>query len=290
MSVIAGVGEILWDVFPDGPRLGGAPANFACHAAALGDEAWIVSAVGPDELGKRAMQQLRSHGVHCDDVQCDSTTGRVDVTLDAAGKATYRFAADCAWDNLDWTDRLESLARRSAAVCFGTLGQRSPRSRETIRRFVAATRPDALRVFDVNLRQNFYDRDVIVASLELASAVKLNEDELPIVLELCGVRGESEHDMLTWLLDRFDLRLAALTCGPSGALLMTPTEESRAPAPDVAVVDTVGAGDAFTATLVHDFLRDVPLNRINQHANAVAAFLCSQPGATATIPMELRSA
>ena len=287
--VVVGLGEILWDVFPTEAHLGGAPANFACHAAALGDDAWIVSAVGHDELGDRALEQLRANGVHCEYVaRSDRPTGRVDVTIDAAGKASYEFAADCAWDHIH-SEGEQELQQHCGAICFGSLAQRSPRSRGTIRDFLSDA-PQALRMFDVNLRQEFYDRDVIEASLRLASAVKLNEDELPIVAELCRVWGPDQRAMLRGLVESFDLRLAALTCGPAGALLMTPTEESHAPAPDVTVVDTVGAGDAFTATLVHDFLRGIPLDTINRHANAVAAYVCSQPGATATIPQELRNA
>jgi fructokinase len=290
-SIIVGIGEILWDVFPDNAHLGGAPANFACHAAALGDDAWIVSAVGADELGDRAVEQLRAKGVHCENVKRDThATGRVDVTLDAAGRATYEFASDAAWDHLAHSGQLAKHASRCDAVCFGTLGQRAPASRAAIRSFVEATPPEALRVFDVNLRQQFYDRDTIVESLALASAVKLNDDELPIVARLCGIGATAQREVLLQLLERYELRLAALTCGPDGALLVTPTEESHAAAPDVSVVDTVGAGDAFTATLVHDFLRDIPLDKINVHANAVAAFVCSQPGATTTIPTELKTA
>src|ERR1051325_2444577 len=170
--VIVGIGEILWDVFPDEAHLGGAPANFACHAASLGDDAWIVSAVGADELGDRAVDQLRAKRVRCEQVaRLPLPTGRVDVTLDASGRATYLFASDCAWDHLAVSESIETLARRCDAVCFGSLGQRSSASRAAIRQFVAATPPAALRVFDVNLRQQFYDRDTLIESLQLANAV-----------------------------------------------------------------------------------------------------------------------
>jgi fructokinase len=291
VSVIAGIGEILWDVFPDAARLGGAPANFACHAAALGDESWIVSAVGTDDLGERAVELLQAQRVCCDVVQRDPhPTGRVDVTLDASRQASYVFAPDCAWDHLTWSDEMQQLAARCDAVCFGSLGQRSPESRATIRRFVQATRPTALRIFDVNLRQQFYDRETITASLELASAMKVNEEELPTVAKLCGIVPREYRQTLESFAVAYDLRLVALTLGPAGALLVAGGEYASASPPSVSVVDTVGAGDAFTATLVHDFLRGAPLERINAHANAVASFVCSQPGATATIPAELRTA
>lgn len=287
--VIVGLGEVLWDVYPDAAHFGGAPANFACHAASLGAESWMVSSVGSDELGERAVAKLRERGVQCGHVSRDHrhATGRVLVTLNAAGQASYEFAADTAWDHLAWSDDLASLAARCDAVCFGTLGQRSPVSRETIRRFVEATPATALRVFDVNLRQRFYDAETIHASLQMASAVKLNDEELPIVGELCGLRAITPREMLIELATRFDLRLAALTRGPHGSLLIAGSAESQCPAPPTSVVDTVGAGDAFTATLVMGFLKGQSLDAINRHANAVASFVCSQKGATPELPEHL---
>jgi fructokinase len=287
--VIVGIGEVLWDVYPDAAHFGGAPANFACHAASLGANAWMVSAVGADEFGDRALDSLRQRAVECGCVSCDRmhATGRVLVTLDAASQASYEIAADTAWDHLAWSDELASLSRCCDAVCFGTLGQRSPASRDTIRRFVETTPRAALRVFDVNLRQRFYDTETIETSLEIASALKLNGEELPLVAELCGIDARTPREMLSELVTRYELRLAALTCGPDGALLLAGGEESRCPAVPAAVVDTVGAGDAFTATLVVDFLRGIPLAEINRHANAVASFICSQSGATAPLPETL---
>ena len=284
--VIAGIGEVLWDVYPDAARFGGAPANFACHAAALGAEAWMASAVGVDDLGDRALGTLEGAGVECGNVARDREhdTGQVLVTLDSSGQASYKFADDSAWDHLECSAVLESLAERCDAVCYGTLGQRSPISRATIQRFVSATPQQALRMFDVNLRQQFFDRRTIDSSLQIASAVKLNEEELPKVAELCGIDASTPRDMLRRLVERYDLRLAALTCGAEGALLIAGDEESTCPAVPARVVDTVGAGDAFTATLVPDFLRGFPLAEINRHANAVASFVCSQPGAVMKLP------
>ena len=287
--VIAGIGEVLWDVYPNAAHFGGAPANFACHAASLGAEAWMVSAVGADELGDRALDSLAQRGVECASVTRDPklATGRVLVTLDAMGQASYEFAADTAWDYLSWSNQRASLARRCDAVCFGTLGQRSPISRDTIRRFVEATPPTALKVFDVNLRQHFYDTETIESSLQIASALKLNGEELPIVAKLCGIKARAPRDILMELMSRYELLFAALTHGPDGALLIAAGEESECPAVPTTVVDTVGAGDAFTATLVVDFLRGLPVVEINRHANAVASFVCSQPGATSPLPASL---
>lgn len=287
--VIAGIGEVLWDVYPDAAHFGGAPANFACHAASLGAEAWMVSAVGADELGDRALDFLGQREVQCASVTRDPkhATGRVLVTLDATGQASYEFAVNTAWDHLSWSDQRASLARRCDAVCFGTLGQRSPISRDTIRRFVEATPPTALKVFDVNLRQHFYDTETIESSLQIASALKLNGEELPIVAEVCGIKARAPRDVLMELMTRYELRLAALTHGRDGAFVIAAGEESECPAVPTTVVDTVGAGDAFTATLVFDFLRGLPVMEINRHANAVASFVCSQPGATTPLPASL---
>ncbi len=287
--VIVGIGEVLWDVYPDAAHFGGAPANFACHAASLGADAWMVSAVGADEFGDGALDSLRERGVECACVRRDArhATGRVQVTIDATGQASYEIAADTAWDHLTWSEELATLARRCDAVCFGTLSQRSPASRDTLRRFVETTPRAALRVFDVNLRQRFYDAETIETSLAIASALKLNGEELPLVGELCGIDAGTPREMLGELVSCYELRLAALTCGPDGALLLAGGEESNCAAVPAAVVDTVGAGDAFTATLVFDFLRGLPLAEINRHANAVASFICSQPGATASLPDSL---
>ena len=287
--MIVGIGEVLWDVFPDAAHFGGAPANFACHAASLGAESWMISVVGTDEFGERALDSLLLKNVECEQVRRDSrhVTGRVLVTLDAAGVARYEFAADTAWDHLEWSDDIAALAGRCDAVCFGTLGQRSPVSRETIRRFVEATPQTALRIFDVNLRQRFYDTETIRASLQIANALKLNDQELPIVGVLCGLHAVTSREMLIELAITFDLRLTALTRGPHGSLLLAGSEEDECPAPPTTVVDTVGAGDAFTATLVSGFLRGLPLSTINRHANAVASYVCSQNGATPPLPTEL---
>lgn len=286
--VVIGIGEVLWDVYPDGAHLGGAPANFACHAAVIGPESWIVSAVGADELGDRALEQLRALGPRVDHIARDSAhaTGRVNVTLDEQKRPAFEIAANAAWDHIPWSPALDALAQRADAVCFGTLGQRSPESRETITRVLRATRPEALRMFDINLRQHFHDRETIERSLALASALKLNEEELPVVASLCGVEAESTGAMLKTLARRYDLLLVALTRGPDGAILAAGDEESSVPAPPVRVVDTVGAGDAFTASLVCDFLRGLPLEEINHRANEIAGYVCSVAGANSAAGVE----
>lgn len=288
--VVVGAGEVLWDVFQDAEHFGGAPANVALHAAALGAEAWLVSAVGCDARGEAALKRLAAAGVEQRAVPplAAYPTGVVRVSLDDAGLPSYDIASGSAWDYVPWTSTVEWVSQRADAICFGSLAQRAPVSRATIRRALDATRGTAWRLFDVNLRQTYYDADVVVHSLELANAVKLNEEELPVVAGLCGLDGASPMELLRALQDRFRLRLAALTRGACGALLLTPDAVSETPAPPAVVADTVGAGDAFTATLIVGLLAGRSLDEVNHRANAVASFVCSQPGATPPIPDALR--
>lgn len=285
---IIGLGEILWDLFPTGPRFGGAPANFACHAATLGAKSYIVSALGDDELGRSALAALQSHNVIIDHVASDPEhpTGTVDVRIDSQGKATYQFAADTAWDRLPWSDTLQALATQSDVVCFGTLGQRSPQSSDTIQRFVASTPTNSLRLFDINLRPPFYNEQVIRTSLQLANALKLNDDELPLVATMLGLSG-SDSELLAQFAQMFDLRWIALTRGPEGAALLYDGQLYDSPGQQVTVVDTVGAGDAFTAALVTSLLRKATPSAALAHAINVASYVCTQPGATPTLPPHL---
>jgi fructokinase len=292
--IIVGLGEILWDVFPDGPRFGGAPANFACSAAELrgpGVDVHIASAVGRDDLGSKAVKLLHERGVGTSCVATlDRPTGTVLVELDSAGHASYTFAADTAWDNIPWSGDLQRLAASADVVCFGTLGQRSETSRQTIERFVRATRPDCLRILDINLRPPFWTTEVIRSSLEHANVVKLNETELPTVADLLGWKG-SDHELLQRLLDQYALRAAALTRGAEGALLMSSSSDfSNLPAEPTTVVDTVGAGDAYSAALAIGLLENLPLAAINAWGMRVASFVCSQPGATPRFHKHLRDA
>lgn len=288
--VVVGLGEALWDVLPDGDHFGGAPANVALHAAALGAEAWLVSAVGQDARGDAALARLDAAGVRRDAVArlADHPTGVVRVTLDAAGHPVYDIAAESAWDYMPWSATVREVAEQADAIAFGSLAQRAPVSRVTIRHAVQATRDTTWRLFDVNLRQSYYDAAVLTASLELANAVKLNDEELPVVARLCGLAETTPVDQLRALCERFDLRLAALTRGPCGSLLATPDHVCESPAAPTVVADTVGAGDAFTATLLIGILAGRSLEDVSRRANAVAAYVCSQAGATPPIPEDLR--
>ncbi len=289
-TTIVGLGEILWDIFPEGPRFGGAPANFACSAAALrgdGVRVCMASSVGNDELGDRAIESLRGKFVDTSGVmRAVQPTGQVLVQLDSLGHASYEFAADTAWDNFEWSGQLEQLAMDCSVCCFGTLAQRSKSSRETIRTFVTKTPLTALRIFDVNLRPPFFNDSIILESLSLANVLKLNDEELPVLADLCGFAG-TPLEVMQQLADRYGLRCVALTRGPDGAILVSGDTVSEQSGIAANVVDTVGAGDAFTATLALGLLEGRDLDSINHRACNVAAFVCSQPGATPKVPSEL---
>jgi fructokinase len=249
----------------------------------------MAGAVGRDDLGRRALAELTSRGVDVTAVAVlPEPTGRVDVTVDLAGHASYVFAPDCAWDNVPWSDRLQRLAAETSAVCFGTLSSRGATSLATIRRFVAAVPSPALRILDINLRPPFWSPDVVRDSLPLANIVKCNDDELPVVAELLGLEGSPES-ILHALVGRFGLRLAALTRGAKGSLLVTADgAASDLPGTPVTVIDTVGAGDAFTAAVTLGLLAGWPLSKFHAHAERVAAFVCTQAGGTTPIPADLR--
>lgn len=289
---IVGLGEVLWDVFPAGPRFGGAPANFVCSAAGVGGNtvnASMVSAVGRDSPGEKGLEEFRKRSVDVTHVaQLDLQTGQVLVQLDAQGQASYKFMEDTAWDNVPWTTGLQSLAEKADAVCFGTLGQRCDVSRDTIRQFIRSTPGGCLRILDINLRPPYWTNKVILESLPLANVLKLNSDELPIVASLLSLQG-SEEELLRQMLRMFSFRLAALTRGAMGSLLLSMSgERSELPGQDIRVVDTVGAGDAFTAALSVGLLRNKPLAEVHSWADRIAAFVCTQAGATPDFPDEFR--
>jgi fructokinase len=293
MTRILAIGETLWDVFPDGPRFGGAPCNFACACAGLGGEAVrvaVASAVGRDDLGSAAVARLAEAGVDTSLIAAvDRPTGRVDVSFDAAGQPRYEFAADPAWDRIAWDDR---LAADVDVLYFGTLAQRAPVSRATIRRLLSTPsgRSDArpLRVLDINLRPPFWTAGIIRESLPLADALKLNEDELPAVAAAVGLAG-GESDVLGDLIARYGFRLVALTRGAGGSTLVTAGGvRSDRPCVPVEVVDTVGAGDSFTAALAIGLTAGLTLDRLHDWAGRVAAFTCTQAGGTPRFPPHLR--
>jgi fructokinase len=283
---IVGLGELLWDLLPGGRQLGGAPANFAYFANLLGNRGVVASRVGSDELGRQAAGRLHQIGSSTECLQYDPTyaTGTVEVRVDAAGQPQFEIARPVAWDFLQWTPAWKKLAEEADAVCFGSLAQRSPVSRETLLRFLRSTRPQTLRVFDVNLRAPFYSVEVLTASLPLADVIKLNQDELPVIAGLLGMPFSSERSAAEALLRAYKARLVCVTRGSCGSLLLSKEGAVEHPGFRVAVADTVGAGDAFTATLVHYFLAAASLEEMNEAANRIGAWVAAQVGATPVPP------
>lgn len=285
---IVSLGEVLWDVFPDETRFGGAPANFACHAATHGADVTMLSRVGIDALGDQAIAELESHGVKVGQIQrdFDLPTGTVSVRLNDQGVPSYTICEDVAWDHLEWTSEMQNMAGQVDAVYYGTLGQRSERSHQTIQKFVSATPGSALRVYDVNLRPPYCDEKIIKESLKLANILKLSDEELDFVADMMGIEGDMMTRLKT-LREQQQLKLIALTRGSRGAILMTESDVSDFAGVSVKVVDTVGAGDSFTATMVTGLLRGEPLEAINEKACRVAAYVCSKKGATPPLPVDL---
>ncbi|WP_372932379.1 carbohydrate kinase family protein [Mariniphaga sediminis] len=282
---VAGIGELLWDLLPQGKQLGGAPFNFAFHAFQSGCQPYVVSAIGSDMPGEEIISRFDEFGLDKSYVQqiTDCPTGTVTVSLGKNGIPSYIIHEGVAWDYIHWNTSLELLAKTLDAVCFGSLAQRNQISGDTIINFLKATKQDCLRVFDINLRQSFYTHEIIKRSLDLSSILKLNDDELPVLANLFGING-SVDEQLDILLKQFNLKLIALTKGEKGSILFTQNEKSVLEAPAVKVVDTVGAGDSFTAILIAGLLQNAELHKIHHTAIQAAAFVCTQNGATPKLP------
>jgi fructokinase len=290
-SNVIGLGEVLWDLLLTGPQLGGAPANFAYHAHALGAQAQVITRVGKDDYGREIIGRFHEMGLPETGVQVDegAPTGTAKVELSGDGLAHFTIQENVAWDHIAVTTESLVAASEAHTICFGSLAQRSEPSRNAIQQLVAAAPADALRVFDINLRQQFYSRDVIEQSLQRANVLKLNDDELPTLAAMFNLAGAAE-DHIERLAQMFSLRLVALTRGANGSLLYQKDNDevrwSACPSRPVKVVDTVGAGDSFTAAMVMGLLRKMDLDEINAIANEVARYVCSQPGATPALPTE----
>ena len=287
-QVIA-VGEILWDLLPTGRQLGGAPANFIQHACSLGADARLASRVGDDDLGQEAIGRLRARGVATDLIQVDpqTPTGTVGVEIGPDHQPRFTVREDVAWDRLAVAEAALAAMQSADAVCFGSLAQRTAGGAEAVRRLVAASRPGALRLFDINLRPPFVRPEVVRASLALANVLKLNDQELPVLTALLGLGG-GEDAQTGALLHGYALRLIALTRGRQGSLLVGAEGRSQQPAVPVDVVDTVGAGDAFTAALALGLLHGWSLAETHRLAPEVAAFVCTRPGGAPELPPALR--
>jgi fructokinase len=283
--VVVGLGELLWDLFPAGKQLGGAPANFAYITAILGDRGIVASCVGDDRLGQEALWHLKSSGLDVSRVQRDPVhpTGTVKVTVDIKGQPEYEITENVAWDFMEFSEDWISLARSTSAVCFGSLAQRNSVSRATIRAFLTALPAFAIPIFDVNLRQSFFSPGIVRDSARHAKVIKLNHEEFPRFLELlqCPLKNTERTDVAAarWLCREFSLRLVCITRGGNGSLLVTEKSHDEHPGFSVKIADTVGAGDAFTAALVHHALRGSSLPVMNTAANRMGAWVASQEGA-----------
>lgn len=279
---VVGLGELLWDVFPSGRKLGGAPTNFAYIASLLGDYGIPASRLGRDLFGEEALLRLTELGLPASFIQedPDHPTGTVKVVVDPSGQPRFEIAEGVAWDFLDWTPQWQVLAQQADAVCFGSLAQRSPRSRSTIRAFLRATRRDAVRVFDVNLRQNFYSAEILSESMKLATIVKLNHEELPKIGRILGLNFDGEESAGRSLVASYNLKIICITRGGAGSVLVTAQQSDSHSGVRVKVADTVGAGDAFTAALVHEYLCGASLKTMNEVSNRMGAWVASEVGAT----------
>ncbi len=287
---IVGIGEVLWDLLPSGAQLGGAPANFAYHAAALGADSFIVSRVGDDTLGHDIRERIAATGVHVETIQCCAVrpTGTVAVTVDALGQPQYDIRRDVAWDYVEADAAAHRAVGSADAICFGTLAQRGDVSRAAIRELVAASPSNSLRILDVNLRQQYYSRAIIEDSLALATVLKVNDAELPKLAEMFSLTGDV-RSQIDQLADRWQLRAIAYTRGECGSVLRTAHEWSEHPGVVTTVVDTVGAGDSFTAAMTIGLLSGWALDDVNALANRVAAFVASSAGGMPPLPADIQA-
>lgn len=286
-NIVTGIGEVLWDVLPEGKKLGGAPANFAYHVSQFGFESRIVSAIGPDMLGEELLSGLGDKGLDCMIETVPYPTGTVQVELDGNGIPCYDIRQDVAWDNIPFTPGLEALAKTTGAVCFGSLAQRSPVSRDTINRFIDAMPEGSLRIFDINLRQNFYTKDIVSNSMRKCNILKINDEELETVSVMLGLPDGPQQSRAKALLSMFGLKALILTCGATGSHVFTSEETSYIATPQVEVADTVGAGDSFTAAFVSGLLKGLDIRQAHRLAVETSAFVCTQKGAMPVLPDSL---
>lgn len=288
-DTVVGMGEALWDVLPEGKKIGGAPANFAYHVSQFGLPSCVVSAVGSDPLGQEIIENFTSKGLNHLIEEVPYPTGTVQVEIDQAGIPQYEIKENVAWDNIPYTARLEALAQRTRAVCFGSLAQRNVVSCQTINRFLDAMNHDdeTLVVFDVNLRQGFYNKEILCESMQRCNILKINDEELVTVSRMFGYPGIDLQDKCWILLGKYNLKMLILTCGINGSYVFTPGSVSFLPTPQVEVADTVGAGDSFTAAFISSILRGRSVAEAHAAAVSTSAFVCTRKGAMPLLPPDL---
>lgn len=281
-----GLGEALWDCLPEGKKLGGAPANFAYHAGQFGFDTLAVSALGEDALGEETIAALEEHKLNYLMPRIPYPTGTVQVTLDSQGIPTYNIREGVAWDNIPFTAEIEDVAKNCRAVCFGSLAQRSVVSRETIGRFLDATPSDCVKIFDINLRQSFFTKEIIEASMRRCNILKINDEELVVVSRMFGLPDLDEEKRCKQLIKDYDLDILVLTCGTNGSYVFTADKSYYQPTPKVEVADTVGAGDSFTGSFCAALLKGKSIPEAHELAVKVSAFVCTQNGAMPTLPAD----
>lgn len=287
-KIVVGMGEALWDVLPEGKKIGGAPANFAYHVSQFGLPSCVVSAIGDDALGKEIIENFTSKGLDQLITEVPYPTGTVQVEIDQTGIPLYDIKENVAWDNIPYTENLDALAKRTKAVCFGSLAQRNLVSRETINHFLD-TMPkddDSLIVFDVNLRQGFYNKKILCKSMQNCNILKINDEELITVSSMFGYPGIDLQDKCWILLGKYNLKMLILTCGINGSYVFTPGNVSFQPTPKVEVADTVGAGDSFTAAFIASILKGKSVTEAHSIAVKTSAYVCTQKGAMPILPPE----
>ena len=287
---VVGLGEVLWDVLPEGKKLGGAPANFAYHAGQfLGmDNTIAVSALGEDKLAEETIEALKEHGLNDLLPRVPYPTGTVQVQLDEQGIPTYDIKENVAWDNIPFDDDIAQIARNCRAVCFGSLAQRNVVSRETIQKFLDATPADCLKIFDINLRQQFYTQEILRESFQRCNILKINDEELVLIGRMFGYPGLDIENKCWLILGKYNLDMLVLTCGTNGSYVFTPGQMSFQETPKVEVADTVGAGDSFTGSFVGSILNGKPVPEAHKTAVQVSAFVCTQNGAMPIVPDRLK--
>jgi len=288
-GIVVGMGESLWDVLPEGKKIGGAPANFAYHVSQFGLPSCVVSAVGDDALGHEIIENFKSKGLTHQIETVPYPTGTVQVEIDQAGVPQYEIKENVAWDNIPYTVKLEELAEKTKAVCFGSLAQRNVVSRNTINLFLDAipSENNPLIVFDVNLRQGFYNKDIICNSMKRCNILKINDEELVTVSRMFGYPGIDLQDKCWILLGKYNLEMLILTCGINGSYVFTPGNVSFQPTPKVEVADTVGAGDSFTAAFIASILKGKSVTEAHSRAVLTSAYVCAKKGAMPILPAEL---
>ncbi len=282
--MIVGLGEALWDVLPEGKKLGGAPANFAYHTGQFGLDTLAVSALGEDRLGDETIAAIEEQGLNYMMPRVPYPTGTVQVTLDDEGIPAYDIKENVAWDNIPFTDEMKAVAQNCRAVCFGSLAQRNVVSRGTIKKFLSATPDDCMKIFDINLRQSFYTKEVIDESLHLCNVLKINDEELVVIGRMFGYPGLDMQDKCWLLLGKYNLDILVLTCGVNGSYVFTPGSMSFYETPKVEVADTVGAGDSFTGTFCACILKGKSVADAHRIAVDASAFVCTQKGAMPKLP------